>query len=327
MRFLVYGAGVQGTVFATRLAHAGHDVAVLARGDRLTEIREHGLVLEEFGSGTRSYASAQVTERLLSTDAFDVALVTVRRDQIDSVLPELASATGVRTICFMHNHAGGSATLADAVGSSRAVLGFPGVSGYRRPGGAVVYSLVPPQPTTLGEVRGSSTARLAELRDAFRSAGFPTVISRCMDAWLNAHAIFITAMCGALYRHDGFAIELATDRQCVGLLVRAVREGFASLPPSLMKPPSNLRTIFSNLPLSFGVKYWRWYLGRPVADLYFGRHARASAVEMRALVDDLRALLPAAARAPSLRQLWRDVDAFALLGSARPGGRESTYPA
>jgi hypothetical protein len=49
---LFFGAGVLGSVYAARLHEAGVDVTVLARGRRLADIREHGIVLEEFGPGS-----------------------------------------------------------------------------------------------------------------------------------------------------------------------------------------------------------------------------------------------------------------------------------
>jgi 2-dehydropantoate 2-reductase len=42
-RVLIYGAGVIGSVYAVRLAKAGFDVTLAARGERLEAIRSHGL--------------------------------------------------------------------------------------------------------------------------------------------------------------------------------------------------------------------------------------------------------------------------------------------
>jgi 2-dehydropantoate 2-reductase len=42
----VYGAGVQGSLYAARLAETGHDVTLLARGARLEMLGARGVVLE-----------------------------------------------------------------------------------------------------------------------------------------------------------------------------------------------------------------------------------------------------------------------------------------
>ena len=47
MKLLVYGAGVIGSQFAARLQEAGHDVSLLARGERLAALRRHGVQLAE----------------------------------------------------------------------------------------------------------------------------------------------------------------------------------------------------------------------------------------------------------------------------------------
>ena len=312
MRILVYGAGVQGSLYASRLAESGHDVALLARGARLAELRARGILLEDILTGRTTTTVVPIVDRLEPGDAFDLVLIPVRREQIASVLPALAAAKHVPALCFMHNHAGGSSSLAKAVGAERVVLGFPGAGGARGDDGVVRYGLIAQQPTTIGELDGRITPRLELLEHALRGAGFRTALSRHMEAWLTAHAVFVTALSGALYRRGGDPAKVAAARDDVALFVRAVREGFGALGPSgLANPPTNLRAIFEWLPMWIGVAYWRRYLAAPAADHFFGHHARAATGEMRALVDDLRALLPAPASVPSLRTLWAAVDAYA----------------
>ena len=47
MKVLIYGAGVIGQIFGGRLAQAGHDVSLLARGDQARSLAEHGLTLRK----------------------------------------------------------------------------------------------------------------------------------------------------------------------------------------------------------------------------------------------------------------------------------------
>ena len=51
MRVLIVGAGVIGSVYTGKLLEAGHEVALLARGRRLSELQAHGLMLEDAESG------------------------------------------------------------------------------------------------------------------------------------------------------------------------------------------------------------------------------------------------------------------------------------
>ncbi len=50
MKLLVYGAGVTGSLFSARLHEAGHDVSLLARGERLAALRRYGVQLAEADS-------------------------------------------------------------------------------------------------------------------------------------------------------------------------------------------------------------------------------------------------------------------------------------
>lgn len=43
IRFAVFGAGGIGGYLGSRLAESGEEVAIIARGDHLTAIRNHGL--------------------------------------------------------------------------------------------------------------------------------------------------------------------------------------------------------------------------------------------------------------------------------------------
>lgn len=48
MKILVYGAGVLGSYVAHVLHRCGNDVTLLARGKRLNELRESGLVIRHY---------------------------------------------------------------------------------------------------------------------------------------------------------------------------------------------------------------------------------------------------------------------------------------
>jgi 2-dehydropantoate 2-reductase len=51
MRILVYGAGPLGSLFASRLHEAGHDVALLARGQRLADLKAYGVMTVDTQTG------------------------------------------------------------------------------------------------------------------------------------------------------------------------------------------------------------------------------------------------------------------------------------
>lgn len=56
MKFLIFGAGVLGSLYAARLHEAGIETALVARGQRYKDIKEHGIVLESFDTGDAGIA-------------------------------------------------------------------------------------------------------------------------------------------------------------------------------------------------------------------------------------------------------------------------------
>src|ERR1700730_16791266 len=111
----------------------------------------------------------------------------------------------------MLNNPTGTTDLAQALGRDRVLLGFPGAGGTRD-GHLVRYAMIAQQPTTLGELDGQRTVRLRTLAEALRERGFPTKISHDMDAWLKAHAFFVTAVSGAIYMAGGDCHRLSEDK-------------------------------------------------------------------------------------------------------------------
>jgi len=312
VNILVYGAGVIGTLYAARLQDGGHRVTVVGRGQRLADIRRYGLALEDVVGHGRSTRQVDTTERLGPNDQFDAALIAVRRDQVASVLPELTANHRIPTLIFMLNNPTGSNELAQVLGRDRVLLGFPGAGGTRD-GHLVRYVMITQQSTTLGELDGQRTARLRKLVETFRRCGFPTTTSRDMDAWLKAHAFFVTAISGAIYMAEGDCHRLSEDKVTTALMANGVREGYSAVRAlGLSVEPFGLRVLFTWLPPAFAIYYWRRFFGSEMADYVFGRHARAASWEMHELANDCRSLLEKSRiEAPALRQLYRAIDAYA----------------
>jgi 2-dehydropantoate 2-reductase len=311
VKVVVYGAGVMGTVYAGKLAEAVHKVTMIARGQRLADISQNGLVLEDIVHRRGSTAQVATAARLNSDDEYDLALITVRRDQLASALPELATNKRIPTLLFMLNNPTGSAGLANTLGSDRVMLGFPGVGGTRD-GYVVRYAMIKQQPTTIGEPDARRTVRLGTILQAFRDAGMPTVVCGDMDAWLKAHAFFVTAVSGAIHLAGGDCGKLSRNSAALGLMTNGVREGFTAVRALGHRiRPFSLNLLFMWLPDAFAVGYWRRFLATEMADYVFGRHARTAAREMRDIANDCRSLVErSGVRAPALLRLYHAIDVY-----------------
>lgn len=287
MRILILGSGVQGTLYGVRLAAAGHAVVLIARGRRAAELRTHGAVIEHALTGKRVGLRLPVMDRLERDVHADLCLVTVRREQLEEVLPTLAVVGSVARIMVMVNHACGSQWLFQALGRERTILGFPGAGGSIE-GGIVRYLDIPEQPTVIEAVAPAIVA-------SFELAGFRVRTVKDMDSWLRRHAVFVTAACGALYEAHTDARRLSSDTALLRIFVTAVREGWMALDRLRFGPPPlALRAIFRWAPLPLAVRYWARLFASPKGEYYFAGHARHAAREMAALAADVLALVPSA---------------------------------
>jgi 2-dehydropantoate 2-reductase len=224
MKILLYGAGVMGSLYGAKLQESGQDVSILARGQRLADLREHGIVLEDGSTGERTTTRVNVVERLEPDDAYDLVVVVMPKNYIPDVLPVLAANRQTPNILFVCNNAAGPDEMIAALGRERVLLGFVGAGGERE--GHIVRYIVEPareQPTTFGELDGDTTPRLKQIAAAFKGAGFPVALSSNMDAWLKTHVAEISPTVGALYMAGVDNYRLARTRDGAVLMIRHKR--------------------------------------------------------------------------------------------------------
>lgn len=290
MRVLIVGGGVIGSVYAGKLLEAGHEVVLLARGRRLSELQAHGLMLEDAESGQRTEVAVPSLSEPIASDRYDLVMVPVRFEQLAGTFPILLGITDDSDVLFFGNTFGRQAELVAAMGG-RALFGFPAAGGVRD-GPVVRYVLIRQQKTMLGEATGARTPRVRRLQEVLDGAGFPTRISASIDGWMLGHTAFVVPIGFALYRVSTDATRLATDPDTVGLMVRATREAFRVLVATgNTEIPANLRMLYLHLPTAFVVRYWRRIFAGPRGELWFAAHCRAAPQEMHVLADQLQSAL------------------------------------
>jgi 2-dehydropantoate 2-reductase len=303
---LVFGAGVLGSLYAARIHEAGYEVTILARGQRLRQIREHGILLQHALNGRQADVMVPVVDRLGADDAYDLIIVLVRDDQLDSTFESLARNRATGRLLFMVNNPAGSARIARAVGAERLLLGFPGAAGYRT--GETIHYLVLPrwfQPTTLGEPDGRKTERLAETREILRRSGFPVSLCQDMDAWYKYHAAWVAPVAYAIYAASGSDGHLARQPELIRLMLRSIKEGWNSLRVlGLPLTPGTLR-LLEIIPEAILVPLIARVMNTRFADAAAYRHSQAAPAEMTLLARDLREVMaPAGQATPSWDALY-----------------------
>lgn len=293
MKVLVYGAGVLGSIYAGHLHQTGTDVTMLARGERFAILRQHGLILQDAHTGEQTFSRIPVTKTIEPHEQYDLVIVTVRRNQVDNVLPFLRNRK-LLNVLFMVNNASGYQDWIDAVGRERLLIGFPGAGGTIE-GPVVRYRIVPGwlQPTTLGELDGIGTLRLKRIASVFRHAGFPVATCRNMSAWQKAHVAWVSPLANAIYMAGGSGIRFAQMPKAADLTARAIREGFMVL-KALNVPitPAKLR-ILCWIPESVLASMLRAWAKTEYFETVAARHANIANDEMEVLAEEFRELASA----------------------------------
>jgi 2-dehydropantoate 2-reductase len=249
VKLLVYGAGVTGTLFSARLHEAGHDVSLLARGERLAALRRHGVQLAEGDSP--AVRRVPVPAVVHPAGGYDLIAVFVRAHQVDAVLESLAGLEA--DVLFALNWAAGPEPLGAVIGPERVLLSFP-ADGGTMDGDVVRYRpasfLTRRVPMPVGEPDGRATARLERTVRALRAAGINAKAEPQMDAWLKTHAAFTLPLGQAVLAAGGPA-ALAADPDAVRAMIRLIRQNLAAMatPPvprgfaALQTLPQGLLTV------------------------------------------------------------------------------------
>lgn len=218
MRILVYGAGVIGSLYAVLFSKAGYDVTVFARGRRLAQLEERGLLYREGDKVAR--ADVRVLARLADDDVYDYVLLAVRCEQAGEALRQLA-ANSSPTIVTMINTSTSYAEWERLCGKGRILPAFPGAGGGIHDG-VLDASLTPGivQLTTFGEIDGRQTERLKALEGVFRRSRVPYQVVPDMRNWQLCHLGLVVPLSDA-YARSAVPAHVWRDR---GLMRRCASE-------------------------------------------------------------------------------------------------------
>jgi 2-dehydropantoate 2-reductase len=204
VRFVVVGAGAVGGVVGARLALAGADVHLVARGAHLDAIRSAGLRLRSPDGDEVVRVPASDLAGLRLTGG-DVVLLVVKSQDSAAVLADLAAGApaGVPIVCVQNGVAN----------EREALRRFPRVSGvcvmcptaHLEPGVVVAYSSPTPGLLDVGRYPDGVDAVDEAVAAAFRSAGFGSEAVPDVMRWKYGKLLLnlgnaVEAVCGPAAR-------------------------------------------------------------------------------------------------------------------------------
>ena len=238
MRVLIYGAGVIGSLYAAYLSRSGCAVSVFARGHRLMELRENGL-LYLHGTDIRR-ANVTILDHLEPLDCYDYIILSVRTDQLHTALKSLQENVSP-TIVTMVNTLENYAEWEKLCGKGRILPAFPGAGGSIKDG--ILEAKLTPriiQPTTFAEINGERSERVITLKKLLNNAGIPCQIVPDMHAWQICHLAMVVPLADAFYMvddpklvHKDIAVMRKTAQTLHDNFAELKKYGDAISPPKL----------------------------------------------------------------------------------------------
>ena len=194
MKVAVFGAGGVGAYFGGRMAQAGADVHLIARGTHLAALRESGLTVNSvYGD---FHVDLPATDEPATIGDCDYVLFTVKSTDTESAARDLHPLIGDETaVITLQNGVRNEELLADEIGSEHVMGGAAYIfSTIAEPG--VIDHTGGPTRFVYGELDGRRSARAERLEEFCRAADIDVVLSDDIRTDLWTKFMFICAHSG-----------------------------------------------------------------------------------------------------------------------------------
>ncbi len=221
MKTCIYGAGAVGGWIGARLAGAGHEVSLVARGATLAALQQHGLRLQE--AGQMHTEKVQASDQPEDLGPQDLVVISVKAPAMRAVAQQIAPLLGSETLVLSAMNGvpwwffqgfGGALE-----GTTLQSVDPGGEIAYHIPAATVVGSVVhaacsAPEPglvihgfgqrLIVGEPAGGVTERVLALSSTLADAGFEAPVSEQIqrDCWYKLWGNMTMNPVGALTGAD-----------------------------------------------------------------------------------------------------------------------------
>jgi 2-dehydropantoate 2-reductase len=193
MRIAVLGAGGIGGYYGARLAKAGHEVVLIARGAHLEALQRRGVTVRT-PDGELILPIAAVPD-VRGLEPVDLLLFCVKAYDTETGARSIAPLVGPDTVVLtVQNGLDRAEALATALGGAEAVLAGAVYAALQLAGPGVVVRTGPEARIAFGERGGAASDRTVRLAAAFRESGLVHEVSPDIDRVLWEKFLFITGI-------------------------------------------------------------------------------------------------------------------------------------
>lgn len=257
MRICIVGAGAIGGFLGAKLAQAGADVTLIARGAHLEAIQRHGLILEQADGAREIVQPTAATSDMTAVGPQDVVVVAVKSHSLPALAPAMRALYGPETMVvtaqngipwwYFHKHGGPfegrRINAVDPDGTIEAHMEIERVIGcvlypateLTAPG---VVRHIEGDRFTLGEPDGSRSTRVQTLAQLLTSAGLKAPVRPHIrnEIWIKLWGNLAFNPLSALTRAT--LIDMCLHPQVRGLAAQMMTEA---------------QTIAQKLGITFGI--------------------------------------------------------------------------
>ena len=207
MKTCIVGAGAIGGLIGARLALAGDEVSLIARGPHLAAIRKQGLTLVAADGSEQVARNVSSTDKIGEAGEHDVVVVALKAHQIAEVADELPALFGPETVVvtvqngipwwYFQKHGGEfdgkrlesldpDGAIERSIGVER-IIGSIAYPAAEKPAPGVIQH-VEGLRFPLAELDGAKTERVKAISALFTRAGFraPVLADIRAQIWLKA---------------------------------------------------------------------------------------------------------------------------------------------
>ena len=194
MKIAVFGAGGVGAYFGGRLAQAGADVHLIARGDHLHALRESGLTVHSVSGDFEVELPA--TDDPATIGPCDIVLFTVKSTDTEPAAESLDPLLGPETaVLSLQNGVANEERIAAEIGAAHVMGGVAYIfSTIAEPG--VIEHTGGPTRFVFGELDGDRTERAERFLELCREADIDATLTPDIRSALWDKFVFICAHSG-----------------------------------------------------------------------------------------------------------------------------------
>ena len=218
LSILIAGAGATGGAFGTYLLEAGRDVTFLLRQARAAKVREEGLRFTAPDADRTNKVEVITAEELSAApQTFDLVIVAVKANGLDSVIDDIAPAVGEQTLIIPFLNGMAQIEKLENRYPGQVLGGFVKIVGTIRDG--AVVQLTNMAVMTIGDLQGADVpARIAETLDVpgFKLQTVAGIIDGLWEKWTFIAAAGVVT---CLFRAPVGAIMEAGGRSHVHTIV------------------------------------------------------------------------------------------------------------